>query len=107
MSHIYTSPVRRGRATRLTRQYGSVPNLPEQTVFTYLWSNPHKISDDATALIDSETGRKISRRELRESSQRLAHGLVHGPIKARQGEVVCVFGVNSVHYYQIRASAAI
>ncbi|GAA5963312.1 hypothetical protein JCM8115_000973 [Rhodotorula mucilaginosa] len=73
-------------------------HLPECTVWDKVWSNPNKVSDDATAVIDGPTGRKLSRAELREYAQRLAHGL-RNAAGLSPGDVICLFSPNTLYYH--------
>ncbi|BGP55422.1 hypothetical protein JCM8202_003750 [Rhodotorula sphaerocarpa] len=73
-------------------------HLPECSVWDKVWSNPNKVSDDATAVIEGPTGRKLSRAQLRDYSQRLAHGL-RNAAGLSPGDVICLFSPNSLYYH--------
>ncbi|GAA5989659.1 hypothetical protein JCM10908_000577 [Rhodotorula pacifica] len=73
-------------------------HLPECSVWEKVWSNPNKVSDDATAVIDGPSGRKLSRAELRDYAQRLAHGL-RNTARLSAGDVICLFSPNTLYYH--------
>ncbi|GAA5951876.1 hypothetical protein JCM21900_004172 [Sporobolomyces salmonicolor] len=74
--------------------------LPECSVWEKVWSNPRKRSDDEVAVVDGPTGRTLSRGQLRNLSQRTAHGFRHAA-RLDPGDVVLLFSPNSFYYHMI------
>ncbi|GAA5896810.1 hypothetical protein JCM5296_002563 [Sporobolomyces johnsonii] len=74
--------------------------LPECSVWEKVWSNPRKRLDDEVAVVDGPTGRTLSRGQLRNLSQRTAHGFRHAA-RLDPGDVVLLFSPNSFYYHMI------
>ncbi|GAA5932964.1 hypothetical protein JCM1841_003856 [Sporobolomyces salmonicolor] len=74
--------------------------LPECSVWEKVWSNPRKRSDGEVAVVDGPTGRTLSRGQLRNLSQRTAHGFRHAA-RLDPGDVVLLFSPNSFYYHMI------
>ncbi|KAH8923117.1 acetyl-CoA synthetase-like protein [Atractiella rhizophila] len=72
-------------------------DIPLTSVFEYIWSNPNNVPEDTVALVDSQD-KFLTRKELRENSQRLAYYLVHS-LGLQAGDVACIFSPNSIHYH--------
>ncbi|GAA5910716.1 hypothetical protein JCM6882_002059 [Rhodosporidiobolus microsporus] len=71
--------------------------LPECSVWEMAWSNPKKKSDSAPAIIDGLTGKAMSRFEVRNLAQQLAHGFRH-KAHLSPGDVICLFSPNMLLY---------
>ncbi|GAA5909877.1 acyl--CoA ligase [Sporobolomyces salmoneus] len=74
-------------------------DLPECSVWEKVWSNPRNKSDKDVAVIDGPTGRTLTRGQLRELSQRTAHGFRRTGLKP--GSVVLLFSPNTFYYHMI------
>ncbi|KAM0787739.1 hypothetical protein ACM66B_003796 [Microbotryomycetes sp. NB124-2] len=72
--------------------------LPECSVWDLVWSNPNEISDDKPAVIDGNSGRTWTRKQLRETGQQVAWGY-RNLLKLEPGAVICIFSPNSFYYH--------
>lgn len=73
------------------------PLHPKRGLFEYVWSNKNNVSDDKPAVIYAPTGEITTRKQLKDSCQRLAYGL-RNRLGLKPGNVYCVFSPNSQHY---------
>ncbi|GAA5837083.1 hypothetical protein JCM5353_002489 [Sporobolomyces roseus] len=76
--------------------------LPECSPWEKVWSNPRNKSDKHIAVIDGPSGRTLNRGQLRELSQRLAHGFRK---TLNPGDVILLFSPNSFYYHSIVLAA--
>ena len=89
MSKTYTSP-------------HPDPPLPRSLIFDYLFPPDAAKAvypvppDDTPAFIDGVTGRTLTRGQLRDQCLQVAAGL--GNLGVKRGDVVCLFGMNSLEY---------
>ncbi|KAL5527262.1 hypothetical protein ACEPAG_6053 [Sanghuangporus baumii] len=78
--------------------------IPDVSVYSYLFPRVDKYPENSPAFIDPDTGVTLTRGELRAKSRELAHGLrntLHakfGGPKLARGDVVLVFSPNTVAY---------
>ncbi|GAA5994722.1 hypothetical protein JCM5350_001479 [Sporobolomyces pararoseus] len=77
--------------------------LPECSVWEKVWSNPRNKSDKDLAVIDGPSGRTLSRGQLRELSQKTAHGFRRSGLNP--GSVVLLFSPNTFYYHMIVLAA--
>ncbi|KAF9565569.1 AMP binding protein [Agrocybe pediades] len=89
---IYTSPF-------------PATNLPEQSVFTYLFSSSAATNTvggydaSAPAFIDAPTGTRISRAQLKQLSLTIGHGLRHHPnLSLKRRETILIYSQNSLNW---------
>ncbi|GAA99305.1 uncharacterized protein L969DRAFT_385984 [Mixia osmundae IAM 14324] len=89
--HVYHSP---------WEDHPTLDDNKRQSVWSLVWSNPNNVPDDKPAVVDGSTRETVTRKQLREQSQRLAAGLTED-FGVKQGDVVCLFSPNSIHYHAI------
>ena len=87
---------------RIYRSPVPPPVIPNQLIFDYLF--PSDVSNSVypvpsasrPALIDGVTGRTLTRGQVGDQCRRVASGLA--ALGLRRGDVVCLFGANSIEY---------
>ncbi|KAG6402231.1 hypothetical protein SASPL_139107 [Salvia splendens] len=80
-------------------EHQKIPTQPNLDIATYVLSHfpPPEEAERRVALIDSDTGHRVTYAQLQRSITRLAAGLHHG-LGVRKGDVVFVLSPNSLLY---------
>lgn len=85
-----------------TSSYAPTP-IPEVSLFTHLFPEVDPFPGESPAFIDAETGRTVTRQQLREESMQLGWSMRNnlvklGGIPLKRGDTVMIFSPNSIAF---------
>ncbi|KLO18616.1 AMP binding protein [Schizopora paradoxa] len=78
-------------------------HVPEVSLFTHLFPDVDPFPGDTPAFIDADTGRTVTRQQLREGSMQLGWSMRNnlvklGGVPLKKGDTVMIFSPNSIAY---------